>query len=42
MDSPATNPSPEVLAGARLVKNVGPTLAALYDDYWAAVKAATP
>lgn len=42
MDSAATNPSPEVLAGARLVKNVGDATAALYDDYWADVKAAAP
>lgn len=42
IESVATNPSPEALAGARLVKNVGTTGAGLYDDYWAAIIDAAP
>ncbi|MFN8457171.1 MAG: spermidine/putrescine ABC transporter substrate-binding protein [Anaerolineae bacterium] len=36
--SPASNPSPDALAGAHLVKNVGPQTSALYEQYWAEVK----
>lgn len=35
----ASNPSPDALAGARLVKNVSPEVSALYEQYWAEVKA---
>jgi spermidine/putrescine-binding protein len=36
--NPASNPSPDALAGAQLIKNVKPEVSALYEQYWAEVK----
>lgn len=38
MSSATTNPSPLVLAGAQLVKNVGATVSNLYEQYWVEAK----
>ncbi|MEW5987655.1 MAG: spermidine/putrescine ABC transporter substrate-binding protein [Chloroflexota bacterium] len=35
--SNASNPSPDALAGARLVKDVGPATSALYEQLWAEI-----
>lgn len=39
VSNPASNPAQDALAGAHLVKNVGPEAAALYEQYWTEVKA---
>lgn len=38
ISSSTTNPSPLVLAGAQLVKNVGTTVSNLYEQYWLEAK----
>jgi spermidine/putrescine-binding protein len=39
IDSPASNPPQDALAGTRLTKNLDPQIATLYEQYWAEVKA---